>query len=78
VRGVVALPDHQGRLHGVEVGLLLKLANVFLVADSLVAEPVAHLAMETTTTTTTRGSVCALGLKTLGECSSVPSSMLAL
>lgn len=48
MRGVVPLSD-QGRLHGVKVGLLLELANVFLVADSFVAEPVAHLATETQT-----------------------------
>lgn len=32
-----------GRLHGVKVGLFLKLADVFLVADPLVAKPVGHL-----------------------------------
>lgn len=32
-----------GCLSGVQVGLLLELANVFFVADPLVAEPVGYL-----------------------------------
>ena len=43
VRGIIALSGPQSRLHGVEAGLLLELANVFLIADSLVAEPVGNL-----------------------------------
>lgn len=42
--GIVALSGSQGCLHGIKVGLLLELANVFLVADSLVAKPVGDLA----------------------------------
>lgn len=42
--GIVALSGPQGCLHGIKVGLLLELANVFLVADSLVAKPVGDLA----------------------------------
>lgn len=44
MRGIVALSGPQGCLHGIEVGFLLELANVFLVADSLVAKPVGNLA----------------------------------
>lgn len=43
VWGVFALSGPQGCLHGIEVGLLLEFANVFLVADSLVAKPVGDL-----------------------------------
>lgn len=32
-----------GLLGGVEVGLLLRLADVLLVPDALVAEPIGHL-----------------------------------
>lgn len=39
----LSLRRPHGRLHGVEVGLLLELADVFLVADPLVAKPVGHL-----------------------------------
>ncbi len=41
--GVITLSGPQGCLHGIEVGLLLELANVFLVADSFVAKPVGYL-----------------------------------
>lgn len=47
VRGIVSLSRPQGCLHGIKVGLLLELANVFLVADSLVAKPVGDLAEKT-------------------------------
>ena len=39
-----AATTHRRRLGGVHGGLLLRLADVLLVADALVAEPVAHLA----------------------------------
>lgn len=48
MRGIVALSGPQSCLHGIKVGLLLKLANVFLVADSLVAKPVGDLAEKKT------------------------------
>lgn len=44
VRRILALSGPQGCLHGIKVGLLLKLANVLLVANSLVAKPVGDLA----------------------------------
>lgn len=40
---VLVLCRHDGRLHGIDVGLLLELPDVLLVADSLVAKPVAYL-----------------------------------
>lgn len=43
MRGVVALSGSQRCFHGVQVGFLLELANVLLVADSLVAKPVGDL-----------------------------------
>lgn len=46
--GIVALSGPQSGLHGIKVGLLLELANVFLVADSLVAKPVGDLALKKT------------------------------
>lgn len=47
MRGVVALSGPQSCLHGIKVGLLLELSNVFLVADSLVAKPVGDLPEKT-------------------------------
>lgn len=47
MRGIVSLSRPQGGLHGIKIGLLLELANVFLVADSLVAKPVGDLAEKT-------------------------------
>lgn len=47
MRGIVALSGPQSCLHGIKVGLLLELANIFLVADSLVAKPVGDLAEKT-------------------------------
>lgn len=44
MRGIVTLSGPQRRLHSVKVGFLLELADVFLVADSLVAKPVGDLA----------------------------------
>ena len=46
---VVVLRGHQGCLHGVDVGLLLELPDVLLVADPLVAEPVGNLPAHTAT-----------------------------
>lgn len=46
MRGVLALPGPQGRLHGVQVGLFLELSDVFLVADPLVTKPVGDLDKE--------------------------------
>lgn len=46
MRRVLALPGPQGRLHGIQVGLFLELADVFFVADPLVAEPVGDLEKE--------------------------------
>lgn len=43
MRGIIALSGPQGCLHRIEVGLFLEFANVFLVADSLVAKPVGDL-----------------------------------
>lgn len=44
MRGIIALSGSQGCLHGIQVGFLLEFANVFLVADSLVAKPIGDLA----------------------------------
>lgn len=44
MRGILSLSGPQGCLHGIKVGLLLELADVFLVANSLVAKPVGDLA----------------------------------
>lgn len=48
VRGILSLSGTHCRLHGIKVGLLLELADVFLVSNSLVAEPVGDLAGEKT------------------------------
>lgn len=50
VRGILSLSGTHCRLHGIKVGLLLELADVFLVSNSLVAEPVGDLAREKTKT----------------------------
>lgn len=44
MRGIIALSGTQGCLHGIQIGFLLEFANVFLVADSLVAKPIGDLA----------------------------------
>lgn len=43
MRGILSLSGTHCRLHGIKVGLLLELADVFLVSNSLVAEPVGDL-----------------------------------
>lgn len=48
MRGILSLSGTYCRLHGIKVGLLLELADVFLVSNSLVAEPVGDLAGKTT------------------------------
>lgn len=48
MRGILSLSGTHCRLHGIKVGLLLELADVFLVSNSLVAEPVGDLAREKT------------------------------
>lgn len=49
MRGIISLSGTHCRLHGIKVGLLLELADVFLVSNSLVAEPVGDLAREKNT-----------------------------
>lgn len=48
VRGILSLSGNDRCLHGIKVGLLLELTDVLLVANSLVAEPVADLARRKT------------------------------
>lgn len=48
MRGILSLSGNDRRLHGIKVGLLLELTDVLLVANSLVAEPVADLARRKT------------------------------
>lgn len=48
MRGILSLSSAHRRLHGVKVGLLLELADVLLVANSLVAKPVGDLARRKT------------------------------
>lgn len=49
--GIFSLLGPQRRLHSVEVGFLLELANVLLVANPLVAKPIGDLKGMTTVRT---------------------------